>query len=58
MCTYLNFHNHFFTCCMCDLLDVIDLLISISTLQKMIVMKQSNNPHIKDIRVIEILLFG
>jgi hypothetical protein len=43
---------------MCDLLDVIGLLLLISTLQKMTVMKQSNNPQIKGIHEIEILLFG
>jgi hypothetical protein len=43
---------------MCDLSDMIGLLISILTLQKIIVMKQSNNPRIKDIYEIEILLFG
>jgi hypothetical protein len=43
---------------MCDLLDMIGLLISISTLQMMTVMKQINNPRIKDICEIVILLFG
>jgi hypothetical protein len=43
---------------MCDLLDMIGLLIPISTLQMMTVMKQINNPRIKDICEIEILLFG
>jgi hypothetical protein len=55
---YLNFHNYFFICSMCDLSDMIGLLILISTLQNMTVMKQSNNPRIKDICEIEILLFG
>ena len=38
--------------------DVIGLLCSISTLQKITIMKSSNNPRMKDIYEIEILLFG
>jgi hypothetical protein len=38
--------------------DVIGLLTSMSTLQKIIVMKHNSNPRMKDNREIEILLLG
>jgi hypothetical protein len=38
--------------------DVIGLLSSILTLQKITIMKSSSYPRMKDIREIEILLFG
>jgi hypothetical protein len=37
---------------------VIGLLSSISTLQRITIMKSSSNPRMKDIREIEISLFG
>jgi hypothetical protein len=38
--------------------DMIGLLSSILTLQKITIMNNSNNPRMKDICEIEILLFG
>jgi hypothetical protein len=43
---------------MCNFSNVIGLLTSISTLQKITVMKHNNNPRIKDICEIDILLLG
>jgi hypothetical protein len=41
-----------------NIADVIGLLSSISTLQKITIMKSSSKPRMKDIREIDILLFG
>jgi hypothetical protein len=38
--------------------DVIGLLSSVSTLQNIVVMKHNSNPRMKDIREIEIHVFG
>jgi hypothetical protein len=58
MCIYFSVHSHFLKHLIGNISDVIGLLCSISTLQKITIMKNSSNPRMKDIREIEILLFG
>jgi hypothetical protein len=58
MCIYFNVHRCFLKYLMDNILDVISRLSSISTLQKITIMKSSNDTRMKDIREIEILLFG
>jgi hypothetical protein len=58
-CVYISmFIDVFLKYLMNNISDVIGLLSSISTLQKITIMKSSGNPRMKDIRKIEILLFG
>jgi hypothetical protein len=58
-CVYISmFIDVFLKYLMDNISDVIGLLSSISTLQKITIMKSSSNPRMKDICEIEILLFG
>jgi hypothetical protein len=58
MCIYFNVHTYFLKYLMDNISDVISLLSSISTLQKITIMKSNNDTRMKDIHEIEILLFG
>jgi hypothetical protein len=59
LCVYISmFIDVFLKYLMDNISDVIDLLSSISTLQKITIINSSSNPRMKDIREIEILLFG
>jgi hypothetical protein len=58
MCICFNVHNHFLKYLIGNISDVIGLLCSISTRQKITIMKNSSNPRMKDIHEIEIFLFG
>jgi hypothetical protein len=58
-CLYISmFIDVFLKYLMDNIADVIGLLSSISTLQNITIMKSTSKPRMKDIREIDILLFG